>query len=136
MSDIGWTGLALSLLLVGVAIALSLWRQLGLEPSLAWSATRAIVQLLAVGLLLKVLLEPDVSYWWAWLWVAAMLLIAAWTVRQRAPGVPDVFGLALLAFAGSAVLTLGVLFGFGVFEQHVRTIVPLSGLMLGNSLGA
>jgi putative ABC transport system permease protein len=136
VTDIGWTGLALSLLLVGVAIGLSLWRRLGLEPSLAWSAARAIAQLLVVGLLLKVLLEPDVSYWWAWLWVLAMLLIAAWTVRQRAPQVPGVFALGLLAFAGSGLLTLGVLFGFGVFEQHVRTIVPLAGLMLGNSLGA
>ena len=136
MTDIGWTGLALSLLLVGVAVGLSLWRRLGLEPSLAWSAARAVGQLLAVGLVLKVLLEPGVSYWWAWLWVAAMMLFAAWTVRQRAPQVPGVFELGLLAFAASTVLTLGVLFGFGVFEQHVRTIVPLAGLMLGNSLGA
>jgi putative ABC transport system permease protein len=136
MSDIGWTGLALSVLLVGVAMGISLWRQLGLEASLAWASTRAIVQLLAVGLLLKVLLEPDVSYWWAFLWVAAMQVIAAWTVRQRASAVPGVFGLALVAFTGSAVVTLGVLFGLGVFEPHVRTIVPLAGLMFGNSLGA
>ena len=136
MSDIGWTGLALSLLLVAVAIGLSLWRQLGLEASLAWTAARAIAQLLAVGLLLEVLLEPDVSYWWAWLWVAAMILVAAFTVRHRARSVPGVFELALVAFAGSGVLTLGVLFGFGVFEEHVRTIIPLAGLMLGNSLGA
>jgi putative ABC transport system permease protein len=136
VSDIGWSGLALSLLLVAVAIGISLWRQLGLEPSLGWSAARAIVQLLAVGYLLKILLEPDVSYWWAWLWVAAMLLLAAATVRRREPAVPNVFTLALLAFGASALLTLGVLFGFGVFELGVRSIVPLSGLMLGNSLGA
>ena len=34
MTDIGWTGLALSLLLVSVAIGLSLWRRLGLEPTI------------------------------------------------------------------------------------------------------
>jgi putative ABC transport system permease protein len=136
VSDIGWTGLLISLLLVAVAIGLSLRSRLGLEPSLAWAATRAMAQLLAVGLLLKVLLEPDVSYWWAFLWVAAMILIAAWTVRQRAGVIPGVFELALAAFAASSVVTLGVLFGFGVFEPHVRTIVPLSGIMLGNSLGA
>jgi putative ABC transport system permease protein len=127
VSDIGWSGLALSLLLVAVAIGISLWRRLGLEPSLAWSAARAIVQLLAVGYLLKILLEPDVSYWWAWIWVAAMILIASWTVRRREPAVPNVFELALIAFTGSAILTLGVLFGFDVFEP---------GLMIGNSVGA
>jgi len=136
LSDIGWTGLALSTFLVAVAIGLSLWRGLGLEPSLAWAALRAIVQLLAVGLLLKVLLEPGVSYWWALLWVAAMVTIAAWTLHNRAPAVPGMIWLALTAFGAAALLTLGVLFGFGIFELNVRTIVPLSGIMIGNSLGA
>ena len=51
MSDIGWTGLALSLLLVAVAVALSLWERLGLERGILWASARALVQLLAVGLL-------------------------------------------------------------------------------------
>ena len=61
MSDIGWAGVAISALLVAVAIALSLWRQLGLEGTIAWAALRAAGQLLAVGGLLTVLLDPDVS---------------------------------------------------------------------------
>ena len=34
------------------------------------------------------------------------------------------------------MLTLGVLFGLGVFQLSVRTLVPLAGLMVGNSLAA
>jgi putative ABC transport system permease protein len=136
MSDIGWTGLALSLLLVALAIVLSLWRHLGLERSIVWSATRALVQLLAVGLLLQVLLEPGVSIWWAWLWIAVMVVVAAITVSRRAPAVPGIVVLALVAFTGSAVLTLGVLFGLGVFDLEIRTLIPLAGLMIGNSLAA
>ncbi len=134
MSDIGWTGLGLSALLVGVAIGLSVWRRLGLEGSLAWSAARALAQLLAIGLLLQVLFEPGVSVWWGWGWVGVMLLVAAFTVHRRAPGVPAIFELALAAFAASAILTLGVLFGLGVFELRIRTLIPLAGLMIGNSL--
>jgi len=136
LTDIGWTGLALSLLLIVIAVALSLWERLGLERGIIWAASRALVQLLAIGLLLQVLLEPDVSVWWGWLWVAAMVVIAAVTVRRRAPDVPGVVWLALFAFAGSAVLTLGVLFGLGVFELDIRTLIPLAGLMIGNSLAA
>jgi putative ABC transport system permease protein len=136
MTDIGWVGLGISASLVAVAVALSFWRQLGLERSIAWSAARAIVQLLAVGLVLELLLQPGVSSAWAWLWVAAMLLIAAATVKRRAPVVPGLFGLSLAAFGTSAILTLGVLFGFGVFSVNVRTIVPLAGLMIGNSMAA
>jgi len=136
MTSIGWSGLALSFLLVLVAIVVSLWKQLGLERSIAWAALRAAVQLLAIGLLLQVLLRPGVSILWAWLWVVAMVVIASFTVRQRAPEVPGLLGLALLAFGCSAVLTLGVLFGLGVYKLDVRTLIPLAGLMIGNSLAA
>ena len=36
----------------------------------------------------------------------------------------------------SAVLVLGILFGFGVFELDARTLIPLAGLMIGNSMTA
>ena len=88
MTSIGWSGLARSLLLVLVAIVVSLWKQLGLERSFAWAAVRAAAQLFAIGLLLQVLLRPGVSMLWAWLWVAMMVVIASFTVRQRAPGSP------------------------------------------------
>jgi putative ABC transport system permease protein len=136
MTSIGWAGLALSMLLVTVAVALSLWERLGLERGILWAATRALVQLLAIGLLLQVLLEPGVSIWWGWLWVGVMIVVAALTVRQRAPSVPGIGRLAALAFAGSAAVTLGVLFGFGVFDLDIRTLIPLAGLMIGNSLAA
>ena len=44
-----------------IAIGLSMWRGLGLERSIAWATVRALVQLIAVGLALQVLLEPDTS---------------------------------------------------------------------------
>ena len=47
--DIGWSGLLTSLVLVAVAVAISLWRRLGLEASMMWSSARAMVQLLVVG---------------------------------------------------------------------------------------
>jgi len=136
MSDIGWTGLGLSLVLVAVAVLLSMWRHLGLERGILWASTRALAQLLAVGLLLQVLLEPGVSIWWGWLWVAVMVVVASITVSRRAPAVPGIVWLSGLAFTGSAVLTLGVLFGLGVFDLDIRTLIPLAGLMIGNSLAA
>jgi putative ABC transport system permease protein len=136
MTSIGWSGLVISALLVVVAIMVSLWKRLGLERSIAWAAIRAVAQLLAIGLLLEVLLRPGVSILWAWIWVAVMIVVASFTIRQRAPEVPGLLQLALLAFGASAVLTLGVLFGLGVFEVNVRTIIPLAGLIIGNSLAA
>ena len=136
MSDIGWSGLAISLLLVGVAIIISVARKLGLERSIAWASARALVQLLLVGVALDLLLEPGRSLVWSFLWVAVMLVFASFTVTRRAREIPNLFPLALAAFGASAVVTLGVLFGLEIFELDARTLIPLAGLMIGNSMTA
>jgi len=134
--DIGWTGLVTSLVLVGVAVAISLWRRLGLEASMLWSSARAMAQLLVVGALLHVLFQAQHAVAWSWLWVLVMVVFAAVTVQRRARDVPDMFVLALAAFATSAVVSLGVLFGLGVFPLRAQALIPLAGMMVGNAMTA
>ena len=134
--DVQPLDLAVSLTLVAVAIALSAWRRLGLEASIAWAVVRAIAQLLVVGAVLTAIIGPDQPLAWSWLWVALMAVVAADVVRRRAPEVPGLFGLAVGAFAASAAVTMGVLFGLGVFPLESRTVVPLAGLMVGNTMQA
>lgn len=95
---IGWTGLATSLVLVALALALSWWQGLHLERAITWSVLRAGVQLLVVGWALTLLFDPDTPVALAWLWVAVMVLVAAGTIRRRTPEVPGSFltGLAAL----------------------------------------
>ena len=135
-ADIGLAGLAASGVLILVAVLISLWRKLDLERSLLWAATRALVQLLIVGWALQLVVGPDDPLFWSGLWLVFMLLFAAWTTSQRAAGVPHVLALSLLAYALSGLVTLGVLFGFQVYEFEGRTIVPLAGIVVGNSLAA
>jgi putative ABC transport system permease protein len=136
MTDIGWSGLAISLLLVGVAIVISVARKLGLEASIVWASARALVQLLLVGVALDLLLEPGRPLAWSFLWVAGMIVFASYTVHRRGREIPNLFPLALAAFASAAVVTLGVLFGLGIFDLDARTLIPLAGLMIGNSMTA
>lgn len=133
---IGWEGLAASLVLVAVAVGLSLWQGLGLEGSMLWAAGRAAVQLLVVGLALDLVLNPDRPTALAWAWVALMVVFTATTVRRRAPEVPGALPLALIALATVAVISLGVIFGLGIFPVDPRAIVPLGGMMIGNSMTA
>jgi putative ABC transport system permease protein len=135
-ADVGWEGLALSLSLVAVAVVLSRALHLGLEASMVWAATRAMAQLLAVGLVLAVVLEGDAPLVWSWVWVLAMAVVAADVVRRRAPEVPRLMPLAGLGFAASAAVTLGVVFGLGIFPLENRTVVPLAGLTVGNTMTA
>lgn len=135
-SDIGWSGLAVSLVLVTVAVALSFWQRLGLERTMVWASARAIAQLLAVGVALDLVLDPGRTLAWSWLWVVAMVVVAATVVHLRAREIPGLFPLALAAFAVAAAISLLVLFGLGVFELDGRTLIPLAGLTIGNSMAA
>lgn len=135
-TDIGLLGMAASSLLIAVAVGISLWRRLGLERSVLFAALRALVQLIIVGYALQLVVDPDDPLIFSFIWLGGMLGFAAYTTQRRAPEVPAVLRLSLIAYAASAVVTLGVLFGFGVYEFEGRTIVPLAGIVVGNSLSA
>lgn len=133
---IGWGGLGLSLILVAVAIGLSWWQGLRLEREVVWASVRALAQLLAVGYVLVVLVDPDSPVILAWGWVVAMVAFAAVTVQRRAREVPGIVRLALMATAASSTVSLLVVFGLGVYPDVGRAIVPIAGMMVGNSIGA
>ncbi|HEX5367666.1 MAG TPA: iron export ABC transporter permease subunit FetB [Acidimicrobiales bacterium] len=133
---IGWGGLALSLILVAVAVGLSIWQGLRLEREMLWATGRALVQLLAVGYVLVLIVDDDTPVAFAWAWVVVMLGVAALTTRRRAPEVPGITRLTLAATSGSALLSLSVVFGLGIYPMVGRAVVPIAGMMIGNSLGS
>jgi TIGR00245 family protein len=128
--------LAASLLLVAVAVAFSLAQRLRLERSIVWASVRALVQLLLVGVALELVIAPGRPLYLAWCWVAAILVYAAVIVQRRAGAAPGVFWIALTAFVAAAVVSLGVLFGLRIFPLEGRTLVPLTGMMVGNAMTA
>ena len=71
-----------------VAVAISLWRQLGLERSLLWASLRALVQLLLVGWVLQFVVDPDDPLIFSVLWIVAMVSFAAYTTSRRAADGP------------------------------------------------
>lgn len=133
-TDIGWVGLAASTVLVATAVALSRWQGLRLEGSILWASGRAGAQLAVVGVALGLVLDADAWVGWAWAWVVAMVLFAADTVRRRAPDVPRLWPVAVAAIASVATVSLGVIFGLGIFPTEPRAIVPLAGMMIGNAM--
>ncbi|MBK5222913.1 MAG: iron export ABC transporter permease subunit FetB [Acidimicrobiia bacterium] len=132
--DVAWVELAASLVLVAVAVALSAWRRLGLERTMVWASTRAAAQLLLVGSALTLAIDPDQPIVWSWVWVVGMVIFAAITIRRRAPEVPRLFPVALVAISAAAAVSLGVVFGLGIFPIEGRTVIPVAGMMIGNAM--
>lgn len=135
-TSIGWVGLAASFILVIVAIGLSFWQQLHLSRSILWASARAAVQLLIVGFALRLILDSHASVWWACLWVIVMIGFAGFTVRSRAKDVPGILLLGTLSMLTVVAVSFAVIFGFGIFPFEGRAIVPLAGMVIGNSMTA
>jgi putative ABC transport system permease protein len=58
------------------------------------------------------------------------------TVQRRASEIPDILRLSALAIAASATISLLVVFGLGVYPNVGRAVVPIAGMMIGNSIGS
>jgi putative ABC transport system permease protein len=127
---------AASALLVLVAVGLSARAGLGLEKSLLGASARALIQLALLGVVLGAILAPGRPIALSWLWVLVMIVFAGVTVHRRVPGVPRLGLIAGIAFAAAVLVTLGILFGAGVFPVDATTVVPLAGLMIGNAMTA
>lgn len=134
--DVGWLGLAASLILILITLGISMWRHLRLEREVLIATGRAMAQLLAVGYVLVVIIDPDQPIAYAWIWLVFMVAFAAWTVSRRAKEVPGVLPLAALALGTSTAVTSAVIFGLGIFPVEARAIVPIGGMMVGNALTA
>ena len=131
-ADLGWAALLL-LAAGGVSLAL----RLGLERRLLWAATRTVVQLTAVGYVLRFVFTGQRALLVAA--IAAVMIIAASRAAVQRTG-RSIRGMQLLAFAAlaiSATATLLVVAGVVVNAEpwwRPQVVIPLLGMILGNGL--
>jgi putative ABC transport system permease protein len=133
--SISLSEVAASLALIAVAIAVSFWRRAELEQDIAVATVRSFVQLTAVGYVIQAIFDTD-SLWLVAALLAGMVGFGAWTARGRAKGVPGATGPIALALAVAAAVTLGLVLALGVFKPEPRYLVPVGGMVIGNSMTA
>jgi putative ABC transport system permease protein len=126
---------AASLALIAVAIAVSFWRRADLEQDIGVAVLRSFVQLTAVGYVIQAIFDTD-SLWLVVALLAGMVAFGTWTARGRAKGVPGPSVPILLGLAVAAAVTLGLVLALGVFKAEPRYLVPVGGMVIGNSMTA
>jgi putative ABC transport system permease protein len=124
---------AASLALIAVAIAVSFWRRAELEQDIAVAVLRSFLQLTAVGYVIQAIFDTD-SLWLVVALLAGMVGFGAWTARGRAKAVPGATAPILLGLAVAAAVTLGLVLALGVFKAEPRYLVPVGGMVIGNSM--
>jgi len=133
---IGWGSLAASIAFVVIAVAVTGRQRLGLGRPILVSVGRSLVQMAVVGFALVPIVKPSTPLVWSWLWVGTIVVFAAITTARRAPSVPGLFSVALLANGLVGAVSFGIVYGLGIFHLEGRTLVPIAGMVIGNSMKA
>ena len=122
-----------ALVLVGLAIAISRWQKVDLERDMLVAVVRAFVQLVAIGYALDFIFSAQ-SPWWILLLIGIMVTVAGFTAGRRGRLVPHSRLVATISISVGAVLTLGLLIVLDVFPLAPRYIIPIAGMIVGNTM--
>jgi putative ABC transport system permease protein len=133
--DITLGEVAASLVLVAIAAGISVWQRAELEQDIGIAVLRSFVQLTAIGYVIKVIFDQD-ELVFVFALIAVMVVFGALTARRRAKRVPGAFWPLLLALTVAGVSTLALVVALGIFKAQPRYLVPVGGMVIGNSMTA
>jgi putative ABC transport system permease protein len=129
-----WVRLALGLaILAAVAVAVLTVGRVGQRRAVLVAAVRAVLQLALVALALRgVFAAPQFVV----LMLAVMFGVATWTAARRLRGFSGASRSVVLACAAGAVVAVGLICGLPVLDRSVRTLVAVSGIVVGGTMTA
>ena len=126
---------AATLALVALAAAVSLYRRVELERDLGIAVVRSFLQLTAIGFVIQAIFDSNSLLLVAAL-LAVMVSFGSATAHRRARRVPGALAPVALALSAAAAVTLGLVLVLGVFPPEPRYLVPVGGMVIGNSMTA
>lgn len=139
MSEITWLDLGMSGLLVLVVVAISAWQGLGIERRLLLGSLRCIVQLIAIGFILGFFLRND-AFWLTLLAVLFQITMAIFSISNLLDNkVRHRHLISLIALLPSYLLVILTLMLLVIKPEPLwnpRYVLPLGGMLLGNSVAA
>jgi putative ABC transport system permease protein len=124
---------AAALALVAIAAIASRSWHADLEEDIGIAVVRSFIQLTAIGYVITVIFDQDSALLVIAL-ITVMVVFGAFTARHRAQQVPNAFWPLLASLAVAAVATLGLVVALGIFPATPRYMVPVGGMVIGNSM--
>lgn len=133
---LGWVEVALLIALMAAVVALSAWLRLALARDFAIGAARSVAQLTLVGFFIGWVFRQQTWYWVLGL-LSLMALVAGFTGARRSgvrvPGLVLLFTVVVVLVTAVTLLYLTQLV-IGVREWNPRYLIPLGGMLLGNTM--
>jgi putative ABC transport system permease protein len=125
--------LAIALIFVLIPIFLSKTFKLGLEKDTTIAVVRSIIQLFAVGYILKFVFDTE-SLIYIFLMVIVMIVAATQNARKKGKAIKGITWKIATTFIFMEVLTQAILLGFQITPATAQYIIPISGMVVGNSM--
>lgn len=128
-----YTSLALTLTFVLIPLILSKTFKLGLEKDTIIATVRSVIQLFFVGYVLKFVFDSE-SFFYIILMVLLMITVATLNVRKKGKNIKGITWKIAFSLIVIEILTQGILIGFQMIPPTAQYIIPISGMLLGNSM--
>ncbi|WP_156291565.1 ABC transporter permease [Oceanobacillus salinisoli] len=128
-----YLALFLSLIFVFIPLILSKTLHLGLEKDTIIATVRSIIQLLAVGYVLQFVFASE-QFVFIILMIILMIGAATQNARKKGVTIKGITWKLIATFVFIEVLTQAILLGFGITPPTAQYIIPISGMVVGNSM--
>ncbi len=125
--------LSIALIFVILPIILSKRLNLGLEKDTIIAVFRSIVQLLIVGYILKFVFDSE-NMTYILLMVTIMIAAATQNARKKGASIKGITWKVIATLVVIEVLTQSILLGFNITPLTAQYIIPISGMVIGNSM--
>jgi putative ABC transport system permease protein len=125
--------LSLTLIFVLIPLVLSKTFNLGLGKDTMIATVRSIIQLLAVGYVLKFVFDSD-SLIYIFLMVTLMIVAATHNAQKKGAAIQGITSKVAATLVFVEVLTQSILIGFDITPATAQYIIPISGMVIGNSM--
>ncbi|MFO8050498.1 MAG: iron export ABC transporter permease subunit FetB [Thermoplasmatota archaeon] len=132
--DQGLVILAMVMVLFFIVIAISIWKKVGIAKEYTYALARGAVQLFLTAAVLYFIFEFEFWYYPIWLILAAMAAMGGYTSARRAGKMPHAYRITTPSILFGATIVLIVLAVTGAMPMEPQFVIPLSGMVFGNSM--
>ncbi|APX97501.1 ABC transporter permease [Natronorubrum daqingense] len=128
----GFGQIAIAAVLTAIVLAVIYLRQLGFGREVVTTAVRGLVQVVAAGAIIGILLTMHLA--WAGVVLVCMIVVAAWISYKRATALPGVFRTSVVAIGFGGGLTIVAMTAAGAIEMTMEDVIVIGSMVIANSM--
>jgi putative ABC transport system permease protein len=125
--------LFVSILMI-IVIILSHYKKIGIEKEFSYALLKGGTQLFIIAIFLTFLFEFELWYFLIFLLLGLMILVSGYTSAKRASNMPKAYKITTPSILIASTIILSVLAITRAMPLQPQFIIPLSGMVFGNSM--